>query len=65
MRNIAQQTCKMHKEWLHSLHSFFEMPTANLYTDLSLLLVRANVRKHTKADNVKNPPHIKQKVYMI
>lgn len=38
-----------------------ECPTADLHTVLSLIVIRANVRKHIKADNVKNPSYIMQK----
>lgn len=51
----------MHKEWFHALHSCLGMPTADLHTVLSLIVIRANVRKHIKADNVKNPSYIMQK----
>lgn len=56
-RRNLRQTRKVHKEWLHSLRSCF-----GTYSFVWLLLVRVNVRKHTQANNVKNPPHVMQKV---
>lgn len=47
------------KEWFR-LRSCSGMPTLTS-VQMSLSLVRANVRKHTQADNVK-PPYVMQKV---
>lgn len=59
MSNTAQQTWKTHEGVVSSAFLLWDAYADSV--QMSLSLVRANVRKHTQADNVK-PPYIMQKV---
>lgn len=51
-----RQTCMMHKEWLHSLHSCFGRPPAALCSVLSLAVVsERKCQKVHKGRQCKNP----------